>query len=350
MASLIHEPQRPRKPWRVDWFDEWRKRRTSRFKSRAEAEIFIGQRAAGERAAQAQPVLEDWIATWVLTHGPEWAISTLDERSLAADALILPTLGRLRIDEITRLHIREWRSTLLQQGVTPYRANRTVSILSAALGAAVDDDLLFANPCRGLKKLPETPSRRTPATLDEVERIRAAMRGENAERNRAVVSLLAYAGLRPSEVSTLAWDDVFPATLVVRSARGPGGAAKGTKTGSVRSVPLIPALRQDLDALKRSGPLVIGELNMDNWRNRSWNPARRLIGASVSPYDCRHTFASLLIAERRTAHEVALLLGHSTPALTLKTYGHVFAEAQLRPGEPMGDAVARARQAVRAIP
>lgn len=43
------------------------------------------------------------------------------------------------------------------------------------------------------------------------------------------------------------------------------------------------------------------------------------------PYDLRHSFASLLLAEGRSALNVAAQLGHS-PALTLSTYGHLFAE------------------------
>lgn len=39
----------------------------------------------------------------------------------------------------------------------------------------------------------------------------------------------------------------------------------------------------------------------------------------------RHSFASLLLAEGKSVHYVARQLGHS-PALTLNTYGHLFAE------------------------
>ncbi len=46
---------------------------------------------------------------------------------------------------------------------------------------------------------------------------------------------------------------------------------------------------------------------------------------SPRPYDLRHSFASLLLAEGRSIHYVARRLGHS-PALTLSTYGHLFAE------------------------
>jgi integrase len=159
-----------------------------------------------------------------------------------------------------------------------------------------------------------------------------------------VVSLLAYAGCRPGELLTLTWDDVGEATIVLRSAAGAGNE-KGTKTGVVRSVPLIRPLREDVDGLARERDQVLGRIDWPNWRGRVWKPARQAAGFRGRPYDLRHTFASLLIAEGRPVHEVARLLGHSTPRLTLDTYGHLFAEAQLRPDEPMEAAAMRARHA-----
>lgn len=63
------------------------------------------------------------------------------------------------------------------------------------------------------------------------------------------------------------------------------------------------------------------------FRRRGWSTARRRAGldAVPRPYDLRHSFASLLLAEGRTVHYVAAQLGHS-PALTLSTYGHLIAQ------------------------
>lgn len=355
MASLIHEPTRPRKPWRVSWVER-RRRRTQRFATKREAERFVGTLATGRRRGRGdRATLDDWYVRWIEDHGPEWQPRTVSERGDYGDRLILPALGGMRLAEISRPDVREWRAGLVRRGTTPAVANRAVAILSACLGAAVEDDLLEVNPCAGLRKLDTGDKRREPATLAEVEGIRllVAQRLDGAEprpnpqvlRDRAAVSLLAYAGLRPSELAALRREDVRAATLVVQSAQT-GGRAKGTKTGQVRTVPLIAPLREDLDAVLAShdGPLVLDGLDVPNWRNRVWTPAARMVCAKRrTPYACRHTFASLLIAERRPVHEVARLLGHSTPRLTLDTYGHLFDEAQLRPAESMEDAAARAR-------
>jgi integrase len=339
VASLIQEPSRPRKPWRVDWMER-RRHRTRRFATKAEAERFVGDLARGKGASDSRMTLTDWLVEWARTRGPEWVERTREERGEVADALIVPHLGGMRLHEIGRRDVRAWRTDLLRQAVTPYRANRAVSILSAALGAAVEDDLIDANPCAGLRKLPTTPRRIVPATLAQVEAIRAAL---PTERDRAIVSLLAYAGTRPGELLTLAWEDVGDAGLVIRTADG-GGEDKGTKTGVVRTVPLVRPLRDDLEAVDRRAETILGPIDWPNWRNRAWKPARQAAGFRGRPYDLRHTFASLLIAEGRSVHEVARLLGHSTPRLTLDTYGHLFDEAQLRRNESMERAAMRERR------
>ena len=65
----------------------------------------------------------------------------------------------------------------------------------------------------------------------------------------------------------------------------------------------------------------------DVWRANIWRTAckRAKLSPTPRPYDLRHSFASLLLAEGRAVHYVAAQLGHS-PVLTLSTYGHLIAE------------------------
>jgi integrase len=78
-------------------------------------------------------------------------------------------------------------------------------------------------------------------------------------------------------------------------------------------------------------PAADGEAwTKDDWdvfRANGWKTACKHAGLvpAPRPYDLRHSFASLLLAEGRTVHYVATQLGHS-PVLTLSTYGHLIAE------------------------
>ena len=62
------------------------------------------------------------------------------------------------------------------------------------------------------------------------------------------------------------------------------------------------------------------------WRRRIFGPAARAAGLeNARPYDLRHSFVSLLLAEGANVVEVARQAGHS-PTMTLSTYAHLFEE------------------------
>ena len=63
-----------------------------------------------------------------------------------------------------------------------------------------------------------------------------------------------------------------------------------------------------------------------NWRKRVFTPAAQAAGLrNVRPYDLRHSFISLLLAEGASIVELAQQAGHA-PTMTLDTYGHVVEE------------------------
>jgi len=337
VASITRE-DRPRKPWRVQWRERGH-RRTRRFASRREAEKFVGELSRGHAPVGASVTVAAWLATWIRTHGPTWEDKTLDDRSARADRFIIPALGGVRLRDLTRRDVRDWRNDLLRV-TTAKQANRAVGDLSAALTAAMDDEMVAVNVCHGLKPLAVEDPEHRPAELWEVEGIRAAMR---TPRDRLAVTLMAYGGMRPGEMRSLRWEDVMEATIVVRRGERRSGSTKTGRKGA-RSIPIINVIREDLEALgrKRTG-LVCGPIDADNWRMRNWGDARTLVGSTATPYNLRHTAASLWIASGLTVLEVADRLGHSTPALTMSTYGHLFPEAQLVHGESIEDAAAKAR-------
>jgi integrase len=129
----------------------------------------------------------------------------------------------------------------------------------------------------------------------ETEKIRARM---PTSRD----ALLAYAGLRPGEALALTWDSVTERVLII-DRNFTAGELKLTKTGRRRTVDLVPALADDLEAMRprlaKPGELVVparhgGPLDLRNWRRRVWQPACDAAKVTASPYDARHGFASLL--------------------------------------------------------
>jgi integrase len=163
-----------------------------------------------------------------------------------------------------------------------------------------------------------------------------------------LVSLMAYAGLRPGEARTLRWGHVQAHTLVV-------GARK---TGRRRTVRLLDPLARDLRewrmACGRPGddqPVIprpsdgaeLSAKSFNVWRGDTFVPALERAGLErARPYDLRHSFASLLLHEGRSVIYVARQLGHDA-RYTLGTYGHVIDELDDQPRISAEDAIAAAR-------
>lgn len=84
------------------------------------------------------------------------------------------------------------------------------------------------------------------------------------------------------------------------------------------------------------------------WRRRIFTPAANAAGirSPLRPYDLRHSFVSLLVAERATVVEVARQAGHS-PTMTLSTYAHLFDEAAGADRVSAEDQIRRARRLLR---
>jgi integrase len=71
-----------------------------------------------------------------------------------------------------------------------------------------------------------------------------------------------------------------------------------------------------------------------NWRRRTWHPARTKAGIKrLPPYDLRHAFAPLQIRASMSIPELAEQMGHS-PQMTVGTYAHVIRELKGQPSCP----------------
>ena len=122
------------------------------------------------------------------------------------------------------------------------------------------------------------------------------------------------------------------------------GVIRQTKTNERRTVEVAEPLAEDLD---RHRPKVAdpdalvcsGErgrvIDLNNWRRRVWIPACEAAGVRTTPYDGRHTYASLLIHEGRSLPYVTAALGHASATTTLRHYVHMIDEARLATGVPM---------------
>jgi integrase len=168
---------------------------------------------------------------------------------------------------------------------------------------------------------------------EKVEQIRAKLDAEG----KALVSVLAYSGVRPGVALSLRWSDVGTKTLRIEGGTDPDGSTKETKTGPARSVILLPPLAADLKAWKRAAPkgatLVFSkdggawtEHDWRNWRKRRFVKAAEGAGVPIKrAYDLRGSIASLWLQQGVNPVQAAAWLGHDVATL-YRDYARVIAE------------------------
>lgn len=292
-------------------------------------------------------------ATWAPAYASDLALKTRLHYEQLLNKHVLPQLGALELRAITSETIARWQADRIAAGYGRVAIRHAFDLLGSILQRAFESGQIQANAARAVRKAPR-PRRAEvrPLSPATIERMRAA----SSPRDAALISVLAYAGLRPGEALALQWGDIRDQTILVERAVSLG-EEKDTKTAAHRTVRLLQPLAVDLREwrLRRGRPstkqLVFpsaantlwSQPAYQSWRRRAFR--RALDGAAVEharPYDLRHSFASLLLHEGRSVIYVARQLGHDA-RLTLTTYGHVMDEFEDAPRLDAHTAITNAR-------
>jgi integrase len=208
--------------------------------------------------------------------------------------------------------------------------NMLIARLRTIFATACDRGIISGNPMRRVKNLREAKPEVDP--FDMVETLRLLDAAKDWER--PFLTCLLFGGLRPNETLALSWDHIdFEHGLirVRRNLRPREGLALPETPGSERDVEMSATVRAALNE-QRARSRLKGELvfpsregttgDLDNFRARNW--PRLLQRAKVRPrvlYQCRHTFARLLLEQGDTPQHVAAMLGHTTVKMVFQVYG-----------------------------
>lgn len=293
---------------------------------------------------------------WSFYAEPNLAAATRTRYAEVWDKHVLGRIGGMELRAVTPEVLERFTADLRQAGVGEPTITKALTLLSSVMGRAVTWGRISRNPVAAVRKPRQPrPKRARAIPPSAVEVMRAALVGDGRYGDAVLVSVLAYAGLRPGEALALRWHHVGDKTLDVEQAVS-DGVMGPTKTRQRRSVRLLPPLAQELREWRLASGRPDGSRlvfprrdgspwrNTDyrNWRRRVFAPAAEAAGQpKLRPYDLRHSFVSLLIAEGASVVEIASQAGHS-PTMSLNVYGHALEEFS---GERVdaGEAVKKAR-------
>jgi integrase/recombinase XerC len=249
---------------------------------------------------------------------------------------LIEFLGRHRGEEIGRFSLLNVHATDLRAFLADRRGGGLGASSAAREMSAVRSFLTFAAEAQGnAPQLPRTRAPKRPRTLPRPaspdDAIALAKEAEIAApndwlgaRDLAILLLLYGAGLRVAEAMALT-ARVLPLGQAMRV------TGKRNKT---RIVPLVPAVRQAIEAyvalcpypLAGDAPLFVGAkggpLNADLVR-RAVRGARTRLGLpdTLTPHALRHSFATHLLARGADLRSLQELLGHASLSST-----HIYTE------------------------
>ena len=156
-------------------------------------------------------------------------------------------------------------------------------------------------------------------------------------QDRPIWATAMYAGLRRGELQALRADDVDLDSGLIRvefgwstamarfpSSRMPGGARCPSLASSVRS---WLAAWPGRTATEGKGSLVcvraVSPFDPSKLIKRADRAWREAALRRITLHECRHTFASLMIAAGVNAKALQIYMGHANISITLDRYGHL---------------------------
>src|SRR5262245_15498892 len=342
--------------WEVDhyFFDqEGRRRRKLRtFDKHKDAVAYEKEALAAvekrEFVAPSKATVEERARSWLENRfaNGNYERATRIERESHVNHYIIPAFGSLPIQNVTIEQI-EKQATEWNKKVSAMTVNRILRTLAKIMAESKRYGILKDNPAAEANRLKQAGEVVTPDKVFTRDELRAVINAtESGTRQRILVMLPALTGCRVGELLGASWDsmDLKAGKFEIRTTvadpdKGQPPIFKAPKTvNSRRTVPLPKELIHELRLWKLRCPpseqnlVVPSNLCRPIRRRQVWELVNRIlkklqIEKQLSPHSFRHTFASLLLADRVPIPEVSKLLGHKNSGITMNTYAH-FIEGQ----------------------
>jgi integrase len=295
----------------------------------------------GLRAARKTTLGEAW-AAWIKgarhgsipnRSGDPYKRAALRSYESGMRLRVLPRFAGVRLTDLQRFDLQEFADDLLADGWNPSTIQVTLLPVRAIYRRALSRGEVAVNPCSGLQ-LPAVRGRRERyATPAEAEALIAAV----PAADRPIWATAMYGGLRRGELQALRAEDVDLANGVIRVEFGweyRDGQIPLKSDAGRRKVPISAVLRDFLDArITASGysgrdrffGLARGDSTFDPSKltkraDKAWKDAGL---ERITLHECRHTFASLMIAAGVNAKALQTFMGHANISITLDRYGHL---------------------------
>lgn len=296
--------------------------------------------------------VERWLRDWTKGNTSNKTYSRYEE---LLRLHVTPALGTKRIQKLRASHLQSLYATLQRKTEadgTPKKkalAARTVLHVHRAVHRMLRHAAQWGVVHQNVATLVDAPSvQETEIDILTPGEVQAVLRTLKGRPIYALATVALGTGMRRGEMLALRWQDVDLNGAVLRVERSLeqtrefGLVFKAPKTKHGRRTITLPAstvaelrthwrLQQEFRLATGQGRandgLVFGE---DDGSPRSPNAVTKAwakampAGIKATLHSLRHTHASTLIASGLDVLTISRRLGHGSPAITLKVYGHLF--------------------------
>ncbi len=339
--------------------DKDRDRAWSKLQAKRKEILLEGMTPEGVRAGAS---VESWMSEWLAIRARVVRPKTYALEEGMSRKWIIPTLGRVKLEQISPADVRRLTSRIVDEGRSTTTARTVQRILLQALKAALAEGHQVPQRILLTKAPAKAVGTRTAIPVDDAIRLLDAAR-ETPDAARWVAALLQ--GMRQGEVLGLTWECVdlqagtldvswqlqelrykdrdrgtfqVPDTYEARQLHGALHLVRPKTSAGYRLIPLVPWMSAALQALADAHPRRPHELvfprdesglpRVPAQDRAAWKRLQERAGVSKPDgsayvlHEARHTTATLLLAAGVDPEVIKTIMGHSN-IVTTHGYQHV---------------------------
>lgn len=273
---------------------------------------------------------------------------------------VLPTIGGLRLHELTAAHLDALYADLLRNGringsggLRPRTVGNIHMLVHLAIADACSAGIIRRNVAEDAHPPRRTRAAKQPIRAWDTNELAHFLGSVAADHLQALWHLAALTGMRRGEIAALRWRnlDLTQSRIAVAESRTRVGTETITSTpknGAARTVDLDPGTVEIMKRHRRRQSLASLDGHVFVYPNGS--PLRpdylserflRLAAKTDLPrirfHDLRHTHATIALRAGVPVHVVAQRLGHANASMTLAVYAHVMPGQQATAARQIAD-------------
>jgi integrase len=322
--------------------------RGTKKEAQIEAAKIIAATSKGEYVDSSKETVAEFVTRWLR----DWTTGNTSNKTYSRYEELLrlhlvPHVGMKRIQRLRATDLQSLYATLQREKGL---AARTVLHVHRCVHRMLRHAAQWGVVHQNVATLVDAPSVQE-AEIDILTpgEVQAVLRTLKGRPIYALATVVLGTGMRRGEMLALRWQDVEFGSALLRVERsleqttkhGMVFKAPKTKHGR-RTITLPPSTVAELRAhwrtqQERRLALGLGRINdalvfgeddgsprSPNAVTKEWGKAMKAANIEATLHSLRHTHASVLIASGLDVLTISRRLGHGSPAITLKVYGHLF--------------------------